>query len=363
MKNLTIIYGAKSCEHDISIITACLAKGYFADFNVYCVYLDKNNVAYLAPNNYTPAMHISGRLKQKVVFLFGERAIGVLKHSRICKRIPIDAVVNCCHGANGEDGTVATIYGLLNVPVVGSDITSSSVAMDKILSKIVMRGLDLPVVDGFEVNANNIDRLNELTANYTYPLIVKPNTLGSSIGVAVCKTFDELKHNLDVALKYDDRVLVEKALTDFCELNCAAMRTQGSVQISRVDIPTTANDILTFADKYVNGSADVPVVNVSNDVVNQVKSLTAQIYQQICFSGVIRVDYLYDKSANKLYVNEINSIPGSLAYGLFSDVYGITEYGNALEAQAESDFKKRCGLVTSFASSVLDAGRGKHAKK
>ena len=195
MANLVIVYGGKSCEHDISIITACLAKGYFARYNLYCVYLDKNNAAYISPNNFTPAMHVNGKLKQKAVFLTGERSIGVLKGNRI-KRIPVDLVVNCCHGRCGEDGTVAALCGLLNVPIVGSDTTSSAVAMDKILSKQVLSGLNMPVVDGFEVNKGTISRLDELTAGRAYPLIVKPNTLGSSIGVAVCKDYGELVANL-----------------------------------------------------------------------------------------------------------------------------------------------------------------------
>lgn len=364
MANLVIVYGGKSCEHDISIITACLAKGYFARYNLYCVYLDKNNAAYISPNNFTPAMHVNGKLKQKAVFLTGERSIGVLKGNRI-KRIPVDLVVNCCHGRCGEDGTVAALCGLLNVPIVGSDTTSSAVAMDKILSKQVLSGLNMPVVDGFEVNKGTISRLDELTAGRAYPLIVKPNTLGSSIGVAVCKDYGELVANLNAALKYDSRVLVETALTDFYELNCAAARFDGKVVLSRVDVPVTAHDILTFDDKYVNGEAAQPSKpDVGADTVNSVKALTEEIYCKIDFGGVIRVDYLFDNVGHKLYVNEINSIPGSLAYGLFNDVYSLTEYGDALVRQAERDFAERENLITAFSSSVLTSSGGtKHRKK
>ena len=364
MKNVIIIYGGKSCEHDISIITACLAKGYFANHNVYCVYLDKTDCAYLVPNDYTPAMHVSGKLKQKAVFLTGERSVGVLKRNRVVKRIPVDIAVNCCHGVHGEDGTVAALCGLLNAPIVGSDITSSAVAMDKILSKQVLSGLNLPVVDGFEVSKSNISRLDELTAERAYPLIVKPNSLGSSIGVAVCKDYDELVFNLNAALKYDNRVLVEIALTDFYELNCAAMRVDGNVVTSRVDVPVTAHDILTFEDKYVNGETARPLKCDANyETVNRVKALTEEIYSKIGFGGVIRVDYLFDNVGQKLYVNEINSIPGSLAYGLFNDVYAITEYGDALIKQAERDFSDKCGLVTAFSSSVLTQGSGAKRRK
>lgn len=362
MKNLMIIYGGKSCEHDISIITACLAKGYFANHNLYCVYLNKSNEAYLVKNDFTPAMHVDGKLTQKAVFLAGERAIGILKRNRIVKRIGIDVVVNCCHGASGEDGTIAAVCKLMNVPIVGSNIIPSSIAMDKILTKQVLNSIGLPTVKGFEVNKRNIDRLEQLAEGYTYPLIVKPNTLGSSIGVAVCKTVDELYINVYAALKYDDRVLIEEALTDFCELNCAAMRINGDVATSRVDAPTTANEILTFADKYINGNTANEMPVVKEEIAAQVRALTENIYKTVCFSGVIRVDYLLDNVTNKLYVNEINSIPGSLAYGLFGDVYSMTEYGDLLVLQAERDYADAGRLTTAFASSVLKSGGGKHRK-
>lgn len=364
MKNVIIIYGGKSCEHDISIITACLARGYFANYNVHSVYMDKNNVAYLVKNDVTPAMHVTRKFCDKAVFLAGERALGVLKRNRIVKRIPVDAVVNCCHGRCGEDGTVAAICQLMDAPIIGSDITSSAVAMDKILSKQALGSLGLPVVKGFEVNKRTFDGLSELVKSYVYPLIVKPDTLGSSIGVAVCRDFDELSRELAAALKYDDRVLVEEALTDFVELNCAAMRVDGEVKCSRVDVPVTANDILTFADKYVSASGDNNIrPNVDDGVEQQVKLLTGRIYSELAFSGVIRVDYLYDNGKRKLYVNEINSIPGSLAYGLFSNDYSMTDYGDALIKQAERDHAERSRLATTFSSSVLSFGGAKCKKK
>lgn len=364
-KNIVLLYGGKSCEHDISIITACLARGYFANYSLYGVYLDKNNVAYLVPNDYAPAKHVSGKLTQKVAFLTGEKTLAVIKRNRIVKRIPIDVVVNCCHGAHGEDGTAAAVCGLLNVPIVGSPITASAVAMDKILTKQVLNSLDIPVVQGFEINRDNVKRLAELIDSYQFPLIVKPNTLGSSIGVAVCKSFDELQQNVDAALKYDDRVLCEKALTNFCELNCSAMRTEGKVISGRVDVPATANDILTFADKYISNEApELAKPSAPDEAVKQAKELTEQIYSRLGYCGVIRVDYLYDNEDKKLYVNEINSIPGSLAYGLWSDVYAVTDYGDALIRQAERDFAEQMKLVTTFNSSVLSAGSGaKRGKK
>lgn len=354
--NVLIVYGGKSCEHDISIITACLAKGYFKG-NVYSAYLDKSNCFFLAGNDWTPRDHLNKKFTHSLVFLFGEGAIGIVKGKRIVKRVSIDVVVNCCHGVNGEDGTVAALCQLTGVPLVGSDIVSSALAMDKTLTKKALTALKLPNVKGCEIHkdddvATQIDGLD-------FPLIIKPAMLGSSIGVEICHSYEELTSALQRAFRYDSKVLCEEALTDFIELNCAAMRVNGEVQTSVVDCPLTVNDILTFADKYVQNSAfDKPPIQVDADIVLQVSSLTKYIYERLGFGGVIRVDYLLDKRSGKLYVNEINTTPGSLAYGLWEATYSRTQYGEVLVEQAIADYRELQQRVFTFESGVLQGGNG-----
>lgn len=364
MKNIVILYGGKSCEHDISIITACLARGYFANYNVYCVYLDKENRAYLAPNDLSPAAHLSAKLSP-VAFLTGERSLAVLKRNRIAKKIPIDAVANCCHGAHGEDGTAAALCGLLDVPIIGSGITPSAVAMSKSLCKRALNSYGFPVVDGFEIRAGSAVTDARFAQDFRFPIIVKPDTLGSSVGVKVCRDEEELQEGVAAALTYDDVVLCEKALTDFSEFNCAAMRVEGKIMLSRVDEPITQNDILTFEDKYIDGQITRPKnADVPSDIADKVKELTERICAEMGFCGVVRVDYLYDNVEKRLYVNEINSIPGSLAYGLFADKFTLTEYGDALFDEAVADFRSKSRIIRAFPSSVLSASSGgKHGKK
>ncbi len=337
MKNIIIVYGGKSTEHDISVITACLARGYFKG-EIYSVYFDKNNESFLVPNDYAPVKHVTEKLKNKVVFLFGEKKIGVCKRNRIVKKIDADVVINCCHGNNGEDGTIAALCSLLGVPQVGSPLIPSAVAMDKVFTKRVLRDANVPVIEGFEVTPHSIENLRDLAKDYEFPLIVKPATLGSSIGVKVCSDFEELNEALALAFRYDDKVLCERALTDFIELNCAAMRVNGEIVTSVVDCPVSIHDILTFEDKYVsNQPIDLKKTEVPKSVSGKVTELTSEIYGGLGFSGVIRVDYLYDKKTDKLFVNEINTIPGSLAYGLWEGRFSRAEYGQALIEQAIAD--------------------------
>ena len=357
MKNVIIIYGGRSPEHDISVITACLARGYF-DGNLYSVYFNKQNECYLVPNDFTPVRHVTEKLKNKVVFLFGESAIGVIKGKRIVKKIPVDVVVNCCHGSNGEDGTEAALCNLLGAPVVGSPLIPSAVAMDKVVTKYVLSQMGLPVVKGFSLRQNDVNDFAVLKADLAYPLIVKPSTLGSSIGVKVVNNDDELEQALIAAFKYDGKVLCEQALTDYAELNCAAMRVKGEVITSNVDCPQSIHDILTFEDKYVQNSAVSGGGQVSDDVKRQVGNLTERIYSELGFQGVIRVDYLYDKTTDTLYVNEINTIPGSLAYGLWEQRYTRTEYGQALVEQAVNDKRLSSRRLSVFDSGVLNGVNG-----
>lgn len=357
--NILIIYGGGSCEHDISIITACLAKGYF-DGQIISGYLDKQNRCFLVPNNLTPSKHMEVKLNQQLLFCFGEKRIAVCKGKKIKKYLNVDVVVNCCHGVCGEDGTIAGICRLLDVPLVGSDLLSSAIAMDKIATKQALRTIGMPTVAGKRITYEQYQNGTYSIGNLGYPVIVKPNKLGSSIGITLCYDKSQLKQALEVAFRYDNTLLCEKALTDFYEINCSAMCVDGAVQTSEVDVPVTTHDLLTFEDKYVaNGKQLLTAKQMDNNIATTVKSMTEQIYQQLGFSGVIRVDYLVDKTKNKIYVNEINSIPGSLAFGLWSKNYSAKTFGNILVAQAVADYQQNSQLEHTFTSSVLSGAINK----
>lgn len=358
--NILIVYGGKSCEHDISVITACLAKGYFKG-NILSAYLDQDNVCYLVPNGFTPKQHKTVKLKKQIVFLLGKKQIGVVSGRRMCKTVKIDVAVNCCHGRCGEDGAVAALCELCNIPVVGSGVISSGITMDKIFTKRVLSSLKIPNVSGIGLNGGFTEKDLAEMEKWGYPIIVKPATLGSSIGISLCHNKTELKEGLEEAFGYDNRVLCEKALTNFYELNCSAMRTEQGVEISAVERPVTSHDILTFHDKYMRGEKFETVSEpVDEKTAKKVKSLTEKIYREFALEGVVRVDFLVEKETGKVYVNEINSIPGSLAYGLWQDRYSPQQFGAVLTAQAVADCEQRNERKHIFNSGVLDCkGIGK----
>lgn len=357
--NILIIYGGQSCEHDISIITACLAKGYF-DGQIISAYLDKQNRCFLVPNNLTPSKHTYAKLNKQLLFCFGERRVAVCKGKKIKKYLNVDVVVNCCHGVCGEDGTIAGICQLLDVPIVGSNLLSSATAMDKIATKQALRAIGMPTVAGKRITVEQYQNGTYSTGNLGYPVIVKPNKLGSSIGITLCHNKSQLKQALEIAFRYDNVVLCEKALTSFYEINCSAMRVDGAVQTSQVDAPITTHDLLTFEDKYVaNGKLSTVTNDIDSDIATTAKVMTEQIYQQLGFGGVVRVDYLVDKVTNKIYANEVNSIPGSLAYGLWSNTYSAKTFGKVLIEQALVDYQQNHQLEHTFTSSVLSGAINK----
>ena len=356
--NVLIIYGGKSCEHDISIITACLARGYF-EGNLYSAYLDKHNRCYLVPNDFTPKKHVETKFNKTVTFKLGEGAVAIMRGRRVLKTVPIDVAVNCCHGVNGEDGAVAALCQLSGIPLVGSDVASSAVAMDKALTKRVLNSFGIPTVKGRELTKRDLPELSQRVSELNFPLIVKPCKLGSSIGVEVCKQYEDLVAALERAFKLDGKVLIEEALTNFTELNCAAMRVKGNVELSVIDQPLTTHEILTFADKYVENEAyERKPAPLNEKVASEVNRLTTEIYENLGFNGVIRVDYLLDNATGKLYVNEINTTPGSLAYGLWELKYSRTAYGEALVEQAIADYRSLQSFVYDFDSGVLSGGNG-----
>ncbi len=347
--NTLVVYGGKSCEHDISIITACLAKGYFGG-KVISAYLDGNNVCYLVPNSLTPGRHVGFKFKKQIAFLCGRKQIAVFRGKRM-RIFDIDLVVNCCHGMCGEDGTVAALCALCNLPVVGSDVISSGVAMDKIFSKYAFSAIKIPSLPYVGLTKNQPSAVLE---KLNFPIIVKPATLGSSIGISLCNNAEELQKGLDLAFSYDKRVLCEKALTNFYEVNCSAMRVSDETITSAVERPVSTGDILSFSDKYLRGGKWAPQKQaVPEKVAAKVRQLTEKIYNNLSLSGVVRVDFLVDNETGKIFANEINSIPGSLAYGLWQNNYTPLEFGKVLSQQALMDFDAQNKLVRRFDSGVL----------
>ncbi|MDR0425646.1 MAG: D-alanine--D-alanine ligase [Clostridiales bacterium] len=325
--NIAVIYGGKSCEHNISVITGVQVLNAVKGHNVVPIYIDNRGIWHTGKNlgdinNYKQR----GRLKTRRVYLKpGDGYLYAERHKRLAA---IDCAVLCNHGAGGEDGSLQGLLQLCGIPYTGSGVAASACGMDKALMKKLFKADRLPVVPYAAVTREAFDadikavfaRLKKLG----YPVIVKPASGGSSIGIGMAHDGKELLNALHVAFMWDNTVVAERALTDFVELNCAVLGDRETVITSEVEQPVGWSEFLSFADKYEkskfkseNGGRLMPAA-VPDETRAAVREAAERAFRSVGAAGVARVDFMLDRAADKLYVNEINTIPGSLAHYLFS---------------------------------------------
>ena len=348
MKNVLLVFGGDSYEHDISIVTASQIynKTRIDGVNLIKIYLSKDNRFYFYDSKEFKLTDFKeDNLKRKnkhmkeVVFVSGEKNKVFLKNSfRLKEYVCANDVILACHGGIGENGELVSFFKNLGFGTSAGDVISLGLSMDKFLFKQVMSGLKVPVLAGFKMT--KFEFLNEYQKfkykfNYLgFPLIVKSNKGGSSIGLFVVKNRVELKEKLEMAFEFDDEVLIEKYCDGAREFNVAVIGTIDDFFVSEVDEPMKIHEVLTFADKYVSGEKSKGKIGSKNSMVSQKRKLPADISLQLRdkirglarkifvglkLSGVVRIDFLYSEKNDKVYVCEVNAIPGSLAYYFFEE--------------------------------------------
>ena len=325
-KKVALIFGGRSVEHDVSVITAMqilanidkkkyvIEPIYMRDGEFYAENLDTLE----AVRDFDICKH------KKVVLLAGE--FFAIKKSTIKKCLKPDVAVIACHGGEGENGILQAMLEYNGIPFTSPEVLQSAVCMDKDFSKQVFESMCLNVLPYQTVFKDEFEQDDEkvvfaIESFLSYPLIVKPARLGSSIGIGVSKNRTELKEKLEVAFEFDDKVVVENKLEDFLEVNCAAFYDGNRIVVGKTEQPLSANEFLTFKDKYEQGGKMSGLSRISPANVGSlnliVQAITERIYKDFDMNGVVRVDFLVDGKRNKVYVNEINTVPGSLAFYLF----------------------------------------------
>ncbi len=375
MKNIAVIFGGKSSEHDISIISACglmenLDKNKYKIIPIYIT--KKGEFLYNEKFKDIEIFRKGKILGRQACFACGKNCLFVNLGFGIKKKINLDFCFVACHGLNGEDGSVSGLLNLCQIPYSCAGIMPSSVAMDKIATKIMCKGLKVPVVCGefcykteFEEDENKT--VKKLEKKLGYPLIVKPANLGSSIGVTRCENKEDLLYALNLAFSLDENVLVEKALTDFTEFNISVLKYNEQIMLSKIEQPITKNNLLSFEDKYLNNSKTkgmesldrIIPANISKTKQNAIEKIATKIYKNLNFEGVVRLDFLCEN--DKIYFNEINSIPGSFANYLWG--FSYKELLDKIIYENTQSFKNRQQLVYSFDSSVLNGDANGFLKK
>lgn len=318
MATLAIIFGGKSCERNVSVATGIQVVNLAKKHKVVPIYVDGNGVwrtdkAYDTVSGVKTVKGKKVHLRPASNYLFAESG------KKLCA---IDCAVICCHGLNGEDGTLQGLLQLSGIPYTGSGVAASAVGMDKVLMKRVFRDAGLPQVEFTPLRLCDynsdfygcVDKFKDAE----FPLIVKPANLGSSIGITMAHDADELIKGIRTAFEWDNEVVVEEALTDFTEINCAVFGRGNELIASELEQPVGWSEFLTYKDKYSNGLKEgrkMPAP-ISDELTAQIKELALKAFSAVGASGIARIDFMV--KGETAYVNEINTIPGSLAAYLFA---------------------------------------------
>lgn len=336
-KTVGIIFGGKSVEHEVSVITAHqIMENIDKDrFDILPIYISKSGKWYTGESllefenfknkNLKDLKEIILTPVDKDYYIYSHpNTIGAFKKKFVEK---VDVIFPAIHGTNGEDGTLQGLLELLNIPYVGGGVLSSSVGMDKILMKDVFKANNLPVVDYVwfyrsRWNSEKDRLLDEIEESLGYPVFVKPANLGSSVGISKAGDRKDLSNAIEIAIRYDRKIIVEKAVQNPREINCAVMGYDDNVEVSLCEEPVGWEDLLTYEDKYINSNvkgkgekrripADIP-----ENTRLEIEKIAKNAFIAIDGSGNSRIDFLVSED-NKVYINEINTMPGSIAYYLW----------------------------------------------
>ena len=342
---LGVFYGSRTCEHDVSIISAVqLMRAVNREkYDVIPVYISKQGEWFTGEalfemstyTNFDPMK--KGVIRVNLDITAGSGALtriehgkGLLGKDREVVVARIDCAIPVFHGMHGEDGTVQGLLELCNIPYASAGVGASALGMDKVYMKQFFRGAGFPVLPGcwFLRRAWEKNRLQVMEAiekELPYPVFVKPASLGSSIGVSRANNRSELEEALELAFDFDRKVLIEQGLNKPLELNCSVLGYNGEAEASEIEMPVTGGDLLSYLDKYgasggSKGMASLKRVlpaPIEPELKEKIQKLSVEIFNNLDCRGVVRIDYMFDAASNGLYITEINTIPGSMAFYLW----------------------------------------------
>lgn len=346
---LGVIFGSRSCEREVAIISAVQLMNAVdtEKYDVIPVYIDEKGVWYTGSalrkietfQHFSPDM--AGVEQVSLDMTAGSGALmadrpgkGLFGHPTRVLAARLQVCVIVMHGLHGEDGTLQGMLELADLPYTSTGVAGSAIGMDKIMMKQFFKGADLPVLpgtwytrSGWEKGKDDI--LADVEDKLGYPVFVKPANLGSSIGVSRADNREGLIEALDLAFDYDRRVLVEKGLDKPLELNCSVLGYDDDVQASPIEMPvlSAGDNMLDFSEKYLRNGGSKGMASlqrllpapIEDSLRDEIQRLSCEIFRMLDCKGVVRIDYMFDRASEKLFITEINTIPGSLAFYLWEN--------------------------------------------
>ena len=359
-----MVFGGVSQEHDVSVLTGVFTTN-CVDKTVYAaipVYIDKDGAWWTGEQLKNVAFFKAMDFKKlkKVTFVNGESGLFYFNKGRLKKICEITCAINCLHGRNGEDGALSGIMQMNGIPFASPDVFSSSASLDKSNTKIMLSGLNVLSAPYVTVGKSDYygkkqSVIESIESELGYPVIIKPCSSGSSIGITVAHDQSGLTTALNKGFAFDERCIAEKYLAGAIDINCAAYRYGGKIFTSPCERPYHTGEFLNFTDKYSSSKYGLQKefpAKIDGETEIEIKTMTEKIYKAFGFCGIIRADFLlYD---GKVYLNEINSAPGSLAYYLFCEkISDFSMLLNKIIRQGIEDHVAKNNCSFDFSSDVL----------
>jgi D-alanine-D-alanine ligase len=319
-----IVFGGKSREHDVSIESA----------RAICQHIDRDR--------YTPRLIYINKegnwafieeeaLMQAEAYRDTGLIKGIPEHffsispwdSRSPVQAEIDIYFPILHGPNGEDGKIQGLWELAGKPYVGANSFASALAMDKGVAKALFQRAGLPTPGFLIFSGNNETQIKqEVSQHFHYPVFVKPCSLGSSVGISKVKKEDELIPAVRIAFQYDKKIIIEQGL-DAREIEISVMGND-EVLVSPPGELIPANEFYDYADKYLEGKTQFIIpAHLSEETESQIKGMAEAAYRTLSLNGMSRIDFFVEKGSQKVYINEINTIPGFTEISMFPRLFGL----------------------------------------
>lgn len=395
---VAVLFGGRSVEHEVSIITGLQAYAALdrSKYDPIPLYISKDGRFYTGEHmgdieSYRD-MKTCLEKATRVLPVPGENGTADLLRQPPKKFgsnlvASFDVALPAVHGTNVEDGVLSGFLETLNVPYAGCDVLSSALGMDKYQMKAALRQAGIPVLEAVTFTGREyalypeavVERVEKLCA---YPVIVKPVNLGSSVGISRAADRPALEQAVDTALGYAGRVLVERAVPHLREINCAVLGDYETAEASVCEEPVGSDEILSYQDKYLSsGSKKTDAgqksgmsslkrrlpADISDELTERVRELSVRTFRALNCLGVARIDFLNDTESGELWVNEINTIPGSLAFYLW-EAAGVP-FPRMLDRMLDAAFKRqreRAALTFTYDTNILSGvslGGAKGAKQ
>ena len=392
--NLAVLFGGKSVEHEISVITALQALKSFdqSKYNLLPIFITKNSEFYFGEalkqiENYRNLPKLLAKCRPVRLEHKGDKTYLMPSDEKVLGKVKPIAVIDVAfpivHGTNVEDGNLQGFLHTLGLPFVGCDVFASAVCMDKFATKMILASTDVPVLSCLKFSNKDFENsqsvIKKIENKFSYPVIVKPINLGSSVGISKVKNRNELVEAINLALQFAEFFLVETAVANLKEINCSVLGDSEEVIASECEEPVSSDKILSYTDKYVTGNKTsksagmaslkrkIPA-DIKPELRQKVQTLAKTAFQALGCTGVARLDFLYDQVSKELWLNEVNTIPGSLAFYLWEET-GI-KYSELLDRLINLSLKRQRQaelLNFSFDTNIFALGQfsagSKSAKK